>query len=308
MSFAGLQEIARIASIQGKEFWQVIEENEALLLAESREAVFEKMRGMYRAMKDADAAYDPALRSPGRMSGGDGEKLRVFREKGDTLCGDFLSEVMEKAVKMGESNACMRRIVAAPTAGSCGVLPAVLLTYATEKAVPEDRIVKALFVAAGIGQILAQNASISGAEGGCQAEIGSASAMAAGAVAYLEGGDIPMILSATAFALKNMLGLVCDPVAGLVEVPCIKRNVAGAVNAITSAQMALAGVQSVIPVDEVIDSMYRIGKMMPGALRETGEGGLAATPTAIEIFARIRKSAEFSCADSESPATEMSPS
>ena len=213
----------------------------------------------------------------------DGAMLEQFRKQENRLIGDFLTEVMEKAVKMAESNACMKRIVAAPTAGSCGVIPAVLLTYEKQKETGEERMTEALFVAAGIGEVIAASASISGAEGGCQAEIGSASAMAAGAVTYLEGGNTEEILHAAALALKNMLGLTCDPVAGLVEVPCIKRNVSGAVNAVVSSQMALAGIRSVIPPDEVIDSMRRIGKLLPGCLRETSQDGLAATPTAQKI-------------------------
>ncbi len=187
---------------------------------------------------------------------------------------------MEKALKMGESNACMKRIVAAPTAGSCGVIPAVLLSYEKCFGVTEDECVKALLIAAGIGAVIAENASIAGAAGGCQAEIGSASAMAAAGLAYMQGADSEGCANALALALKSMLGLTCDPVCGLVEVPCIKRNVSGAVNAITAAQMTMAGIKSVIPADEVIDSMRRIGNDMPVCLKETGEGGLAITPTA----------------------------
>jgi L-serine dehydratase len=221
------------------------------------------------------------------MAGGDGAKLEAFRTKENRLVGDFLTSVMEKAVKMGESNACMKRIVAAPTAGSCGVIPAVLLSYEEYKEVSEDKMVEALFVAAGIGEVLAASASISGAEGGCQAEIGSASAMAAGAITYLEGGDNEAIVHASALALKNMLGLTCDPVGGLVEVPCIKRNVSGAVNAVVSSQMTMAGIRSAIVPDEVIDSMRRIGKLLPPCLKETSQEGLAITPSAQKITQKL---------------------
>ena len=182
----------------------------------------------------------------------------------------------------------MKRIVAAPTAGSCGIIPAVFIAYEQYYKVNEDSIIKALFTASGIGEIVAENASISGAQGGCQAEIGTAAAMAAGGVAYLEGGNGECIANAAALALKNMLGLVCDPVAGLVEVPCIKRNAIGAVNAITAAQMALAGIKSVIPADEVIDAMFQIGCSLPACLRETSQAGLAATPTALKIEKKLR--------------------
>jgi len=232
-------------------------------------------------MRMADADYEGNLRSASGMAGGDGAKLEAFRHKENKLVGDYLAAVMEKAVKMGESNACMKRIVAAPTAGSCGVIPAVLLSYEEHRSITEDRMTEALFVAAGIGEAIAASASISGAEGGCQAEIGSASAMAAGAVTYLEGGDGEAIAHAAALALKNMLGLTCDPVGGLVEVPCIKRNVSGAVNAVISSQMVMAGIRSAILPDEVIDSMRRIGKLMPACLKETSQEGLAVTPSAL---------------------------
>lgn len=288
MSFEKLQEILDCTQERHIPFWKVILEDDCTERSVSEEESFETMRHMYRAMKEADTAYDAELRSASGMAGGDGAKLEQFRRQGNHLVGDYLSEVMEKAVKMAESNACMRRIVAAPTAGSCGVIPAVLLTYQKQKGTEENRMVEALFVAAGIGDVIAASASIAGAEGGCQAEIGSASAMAAGAVAYLENGGEEDIVHAAALALKNMLGLTCDPVAGLVEVPCIKRNVSGAVNAVTSSQMALAGVRSVIPPDEVIDSMRRIGRLLPACLRETSQEGLATTPTGQQVAKRMR--------------------
>lgn len=288
MSFAYLKEITDRVKESKKPFWQVVMEDDMQERNVSGEESFETMRGMYLAMKQADASYDPLLRSASGLAGGDGKKLEEFRKNPNRLIGDFLTEVMEKAVKMGESNACMKRIVAAPTAGSCGVIPAVLLTYGEQKDVSEEQLVRALFVAAGIGEVLAESASIAGAEGGCQAEIGSASAMAAGAVTFLEGGDEEDIVHGAALALKNMLGLTCDPVAGLVEVPCIKRNVAGAVNAVTSSQMVLAGIRSAIPPDEVVDSMRRIGRQLPPCLKETGQEGLATTPTGAQVAERLR--------------------
>ena len=283
MGFHKLQEIADWVQQKNLPFWKVVMQDDQQERNVSEEESFGMMRSMYQAMREADQSYSPELRSASGMAGGDGARLEQFRRQENRLIGDFLTEVMEKAVKMAESNACMKRIVAAPTAGSCGVIPAVLLTYEKQKEAGEDRMTEALFVAAGIGEVIAASASISGAEGGCQAEIGSASAMAAGAVTYLEGGNTEEILHAAALALKNMLGLTCDPVAGLVEVPCIKRNVSGAVNAVVSSQMALAGIRSVIPPDEVIDSMRRIGKLLPGCLRETSQDGLATTPTAQKI-------------------------
>lgn len=283
MSFKLLKEIVLEAEEKKKELWEVILEDSMRESGEIREVVFDKMKAMYLAMKEADLHYDAKERSNSGLAGGDGEKLKNFRNHPNKLIGDFLTKVMEKAVKMGESNACMKRIVAAPTAGSCGVIPAVLLSYEEERKVPLDKMVQALFVAGGIGSVIAESASISGAEGGCQAEIGSASAMAAGAICYLEGGSNETVLEAVAMALKNMLGLTCDPVGGLVEVPCIKRNVSGAVNAIVSSQMAIAGIQSRIPADEVIDSMRRIGNLMHPSLKETGKEGLAVTATALKL-------------------------
>ena len=227
-----------------------------------------QMRAMYEAMKQADAGYEAKWVSASGLAGTD---------------GDLIGLVMEKAVKMGESNACMKRIVAAPTAGSCGVLPAVLLSLEEMEHYPTEQLVEALYVAAGIGGVIADRAFIAGAAGGCQAEIGSASAMAAGAVTWLRGGDAVQIIHAAALALKSLLGLACDPVAGLVEVPCIKRNVIGAVNALTASDLAMAGILSRIPPDEVIDAMRNIGRSMPSCLKETGEGGLAVTPTGMQI-------------------------
>lgn len=287
MSFTSLHAILEASKAGNIPFWEAVLLDDMKERAVERETSFETMRGMYQAMRMADKDYDASLRSASGLAGGDGAKLEAFRTAPNRLVGDFLTSVMEKAVKMGESNACMKRIVAAPTAGSCGVIPAVLLSYEEYKQVPEDRMVEALFVAAGIGEVLAASASISGAEGGCQAEIGSASAMAAGAVTYLEGGANEAIVHASALALKNMLGLTCDPVAGLVEVPCIKRNVSGAVNAVVSSQMTMAGIRSAIVPDEVIDSMRRIGKLLPPCLKETSQEGLAITPSAQKIAQKL---------------------
>lgn len=282
MSFSKMSEIIEASQTKNLPLWKVILEDDVQERKVTEKESFSRMEKMLDAMLEADKKYDPNLRSQSGLSGGDGARLEAFRKKENRLIGTFLAMVMEKAVKMAESNACMGRIVAAPTAGSCGVIPAVLLTYLEEKNVEKTRVVEALFVAAGIGQVIAETASISGAEGGCQAEIGSASSMAAGALTYIENGDNEQIANASALAMKNMLGLTCDPVAGLVEVPCIKRNVSGAVNAIISCQMSMAGIKSAIPVDEVFETMGRIGKLIPACLRETSLEGLAATPSALK--------------------------
>lgn len=289
MSFAKIEEIITQSEISNLPFWKVVMQDDIRERNVSEKESFTRMEQMLDAMIQADKSYSPELRSQSGLSGGDGAKLEAFRKQENRLIGTFLTMVMEKAVKMGESNACMKRIVAAPTAGSCGVIPAVLLTYLDEKQPAKHNVIEALYVAAGIGQVIATIASISGAEGGCQAEIGSASSMAAGAITYLEGGSNRQIATAAALAMKNMLGLTCDPVAGLVEVPCIKRNVAGAVNAITASQMAMAGIESAIPVDEVFESMERIGSLIPACLRETSQEGLAVTPTAQKIVKKISK-------------------
>lgn len=278
-----LQELQDLAVQQKKEIWQIVQQEDMDASERTSEQSYEKMHQMYEAMKYADTSYNGNLRSASGRAGGDGEKLHEYNASGKNICGAFISLVMEKAIKMGESNACMRRIVAAPTAGSCGVLPAVLLSYEEQFATTEEQMVQALYVAAGIGKVIAENAFIAGAAGGCQAEIGSAAAMSAGALAFLQGADPQTVMHAAALSLKNMLGLACDPVGGLVEVPCIKRNSYGAVNAVTSAQLALAGIRSAITPDDVIDSMRRIGNQMPTCLKETSEGGLATSASA-EVY------------------------
>ncbi|MCI6203961.1 MAG: L-serine ammonia-lyase, iron-sulfur-dependent, subunit alpha [Lachnospiraceae bacterium] len=278
-----LQELQELAVHQKKEIWQIVQQEDMDASERTQEQSYEKMHQMYEAMKYADASYNGNLRSASGRAGGDGEKLHQYNASGKNICGAFIGLVMEKAIKMGESNACMRRIVAAPTAGSCGVLPAVLLSFEEQFSATEEQMVQALYVAAGIGKVIAENAFIAGAAGGCQAEIGSAAAMSAGALAYLQGADPQTVMHAAALSLKNMLGLACDPVGGLVEVPCIKRNSYGAVNAVTSAQLALAGIRSAITPDDVIDSMRRIGNQMPTCLKETSEGGLATSASA-EVY------------------------
>lgn len=288
MGYRSLAEIASYGQEKGLSFWEIIVMGDMRERDVTMQESMEKMRAMYEAMKKADAGYEGKLRSSSRLVGGDGEKVQEYFSKRNSLCGEFIGKAIERAIKMGESNACMKRIVAAPTAGSCGVLPAVLLTMEEMLSFSQEQMIQALYVAAGIGEVIAYRAFIAGAQGGCQAEIGSASAMAAGAAAYLKGAEHEGIIHAAALALKNLLGLACDPVAGLVEVPCVKRNVLGAVNALTSADLVLAGIRSAIPPDEVIDAMRAIGLSMSSAIRETGEGGLAATPTGVEIAKRLK--------------------
>lgn len=287
--YSSLSDICNKCKTEGIPFWKAIQDEDSKEQNLSSEEHFEIMRNFYNTMKKSDEKYDAKLRSHSGLVGGEAAKINKRRLKGELICGDFCGLVMEKALKISESNACMKRIVAAPTAGSCGVVPATLLSYQEKNEAPDDKMVEALYVSAGIGGVIAQRATLSGAEGGCQAEIGSASAMAAGALCYLMGGDVDSICNASALALKGLLGLACDPVAGLVEVPCVKRNVIGSINAVTSADMAIAGISSKIPPDEVIDAMKNIGRGMSPTIRETGMGGLAATPTGKEISESIQE-------------------
>ncbi|MBC3900399.1 L-serine ammonia-lyase, iron-sulfur-dependent, subunit alpha [Acetobacterium malicum] len=281
ISYDSIQELVDKAKKKGKFISELILEDQAMQMEQSQEELFELMRASLQVMAEAAAKGLTAVsKSASGLSGGDANKMRQSVDAGRSLSGKVLSETLAKALAIAEVNACMGRIVAAPTAGSCGIIPAVLLTLKEENDLPEERVVMSLFTAAGLGMVIAKKASISGAEGGCQAECGSAAAMAAAAAVELMGGTPQMSAHACAMALKSVLGLVCDPVAGLVEVPCVKRNASGAANALIAAEMALAGIESTIPVDEVIGAMKAIGDAMPKSLKETAEGGLADTPTA----------------------------
>ena len=278
IEFTSIQQMLEETSSSGLPLWDAIRQADCQRQGISPQQSWDKMAAMLQAMEDADRSYQETDRSHSGLSGGDGGKMARYIRAGKPLCGPFLSEVMAGALRMGECNACMKRIVAAPTAGDCGVLPAVLLPYARQFQAEADRLVEALYVASGFGMVIAARASISGAEGGCQAEIGSAAAMAAPALVHLQGGTPEQMANACAMAVKNLLGLVCDPVGGLVEVPCVKRNVIGAMDALSAAQMALAGIESRVPPDQVLDAMREVGQSLPHTLRETGKGGLAATP------------------------------
>ena len=278
MALDSMAEIFEKAEAGGKPFWQVVLDTDREERQVTAEASLEKMRATWRAMLESVETYQGDRRSVSGLVGGDGARMRAYAETGETLCGPYLREVIATALCVGESNACMRKIVAAPTAGACGVLPAVLVPLYQEGRAGEEEIVEALYVSAGIGAVIGYRASIAGASGGCQAEIGTASAMAAGALTALWGGNVRQIGHAVAMALKNLMGLICDPIAGLVEVPCVKRNVIGAVNAVSCADMALAGIGSRVPVDVVIDCMGEVGSRLPVEFRETALGGLAATP------------------------------
>lgn len=295
MALDSMQEIFDKAQAGEKPFWKVVLDTDVEERQVTAEASFEKMRIAWRAMLESVDNYRSDSRSVSGLVGGDAQKMWDYGAEQESLCGEYMQQVIATALCVGESNACMRRIVAAPTAGACGVLPAVLVPLFRRGMVDEEAIVRALYVAAGIGAVIGYRACIAGASGGCQAEIGTASAMAAGALVDLRGGTPDQIGQAVAMALKNLLGLVCDPVAGLVEVPCVKRNVIGAVNAVSSADMALAGIQSRVPVDQVIDCMGEVGRRLPVEFRETALGGLAATPFGQSVKASMEKKRKCPC-------------
>ena len=292
MALDSMKEIFERSARENIPFWEIVLQYDMEERQVSRQASMAKMLSTWQASQDAADSYTGTQRSVRGLVGGDGLKMRLYARRGESIGGEFMDEVIVQAISMAESNACMRRIVAAPTAGSCGVVPAVLLPLCEREHYTQHELLEALYVASGIGAVIAYRASISGAAGGCQAEIGTASAMAAGALVSLRGGTNEQIGHAVAMALKNLMGLVCDPVAGLVEVPCVKRNVIGAVNAISAADMALAGIESRIPVDEVIDAMGEVGRRMPVEFRETALGGLAATPTGKAVKERMPHGAQ----------------
>ena len=260
-------------------------ERSAAQLETDKAAVLEKTESMLQVMEEAVAYGMTGVKSNSGLTGGSAKKLKEYitaaagKEKQDLL-GPVAGTAVMYALAAAEANAAMGRIVAAPTAGASGILPGVLLSLKENCGVPRKKLVEALLVAGVIGEVIANRASIAGATGGCQAECGSGAAMAAGAVVYIFGGDGNQIGDAVSIVFKNMLGLVCDPVAGLVEVPCIKRNAGSVTQCLLAAELALAGVGSFIPADEAIDAMDKVGRALPRSLRETAEGGLAVTPTA----------------------------
>lgn len=254
----------------------------------TREEVMHKMRQNLKVMVSAaNEGMEKEVYSVSGLIGGDGHKLYNYAKSGKTLTGTATTMAMAMAISSSEVNASMGKIVACPTAGSCGILPAVILSAGRELNLDEEGMLKGLFAAAAVGTIIGLNATLSGAEGGCQAECGSASAMGAAAVVEMMGGTPKMSLDAAAIIIKNVLGLVCDPVAGLVEIPCAKRNAQGAVTALCTADMVMAGVSSKIPFDDTVSAMYKVGKCLPPALRETALGGVATTKAGLRLKEQV---------------------
>lgn len=269
--------ISDIVLMQEKQLTEVGE-------ADIRKRLSESLNVMRASAK---SAVENPMKTVGSMIEGDAKRMDEHTKSGNTLCGEIINAAMTRALSCSEVNASMGRICAAPTAGSCGIVPAVLLTCEERYNLDEKQMSDALLTASGIGVIIATNATVAGAEGGCQAECGAAAAMAAAAAVQIMGGTPQQCLNAAAIALKNVMGLVCDPIAGLVESPCAKRNASGAVNAMISADMTMAGIVSAVPFDETVDAMYRVGRMLPMQLRETALGGVAAQPSAKLIEHRV---------------------
>lgn len=286
--YRNFAELESVCAAQKIPLWQGILENEKKLTDAAEEEIFAGLDAHYAVMLSSAtrALETPLPTALGLITGITAPQYRYAQREG-SLCGNRINRAMAYALSSSEANAAMGKICAAPTAGACGILPAVLLTLAEDFSLPPERIREGLLLASGIGAIIMHNATVSGAEGGCQAECGVAAAMAAGAAVELMGGGSTEILHAISFSLMNCMGLVCDPVAGLVQIPCAQRNASQTVNALLSADLALAGMPCILSADEVVEAMYRVGKQLPMQLRETALGGVAASPTAKELFHRL---------------------
>lgn len=288
LKYDSIEELVQAALDAGTLISEVILKDQAEALESTELELYEKMELNYEVMKESILdGQGKDQRSMSGLTGGEGFIMKDYAKKGGGICGTFLSGAISRALAVAGCNASMGRIVAAPTAGSCGILPGCLVSLEEEKGIEPKKLIMSMFTAGAFGMVIAQRASIAGAQGGCQAECGSAAGMAAAALTEVMGGTQKQCADACAIALSSQLGLVCDPVAGLVEIPCIKRNVSGLMIAMSSADMALAGITSEIPVDECIDSMREVGDEMPSSLKETAGGGLAATPTGIKLREKI---------------------
>ncbi|MCT3203126.1 L-serine ammonia-lyase, iron-sulfur-dependent, subunit alpha [Limosilactobacillus reuteri] len=287
--YQSVKDLVRTAEIQQKALSELVIEAECHESGSNRKEVWQRMRSNLLTMRAAIKRGENELgvRSKTGLTGGEAIKLKKYRAKGKTLSGDVMMAAVENAIATNEVNAAMGVICATPTAGSSGTLPGALFMLEQRLGLSEDQMIRFLFTAGGLGLIIANHAGIAGATGGCQEEVGSASAMAAAAAVEAAGGSPEQSSQALAIALSNLLGLVCDPIAGLVEIPCVKRNAIGAGNALIAADMALAGCTSMIPADECISALDKVGRSMSVDLRETGLGGLAGTPTGQAIKTKI---------------------
>ena len=289
LKYQSIQELVSAAEERGLKISELVLLDQAEAMEQTPDEIYERMRRSFEVMRESVAeGQKKDQRSMSGLTGGEGYRMKEYAEqrKGG-LCGDFLSRAIARALAVAGCNASMGRIVAAPTAGSCGILPGCLVSLYEDRGMAEKDIVMSIFTAGAFGMVIAANSSIAGAQGGCQAECGSAAGMAAASLVELMGGTPSQCADACAIAIANQLGLVCDPVAGLVEIPCIKRNVSGLMIAFSSADLALAGVGPKIPVDECIDAMREVGNALPNALKETAGGGLAASPTGLKLREKV---------------------
>jgi len=286
--YHNLKELLRQAEDHEVLLSEIILQNEIEQFQTSREVIYEKLEERYEVMKRAAVkALGEPLKTAGNLISGIAKQQNDYTAKGTTLCGEFLNSAMAMALSGSEVNASMGRICAAPTAGACGIVPAVLMSIERAKKCSKEEMLNAVLTSSGIGTIMMKNATVAGAEGGCQAECGVAAAMAAAAGVELCGGTPRQSVWAAVLALVNCMGLVCDPIAGLVQVPCAQRNASQTVNALTCIDLAMAGMTLPVTPDEVVESMYKVGRMLPPQLRETAQGGLAATQSAQEIRKKI---------------------
>lgn len=278
--YQNIAELLQVASERQEPLWRIILLQEMELTQKTEVEIFDQLANRYQIMVESSTRCISRQKEP-KESFIDGFSYAQYQySKEDTLCGRRLNEIMAMALSCSEVNATMGKICAAPTAGSCGILPASIFGIAKEYNLPLQQVLEGLLTASGIGAIITRNATVSGAEGGCQAECGAAAAMAAAALVQLRGGSNEAMVHACALALIHVMGLICDPVAGMVQVPCAMRNASGAMNALVSADLALAGIRSLIPPDEVIEAMYQVGKKMPKEMKETSLGGIAAAKSA----------------------------
>ena len=289
LKYQSIQELVSAAEERGLKISELVLQDQAEAMEKPAEELYERMRKSFEVMRESVVTgQKKELRSMSGLTGGEGYLMKQYAEsRNGGLCGDFLSRAIARALAVAGCNASMGRIVAAPTAGSCGILPGCLVSLYEDRGLPEKDIVMSIFTAGAFGMVIAANSSIAGALGGCQAECGSAAGMAAASLVELMGGTPSQCADACAIAIANQLGLVCDPVAGLVELPCIKRNVSGLMIAFSSADLALAGVGPKIPVDECVDAMREVGNALPNTLKETAGGGLATTPTGLKLRKQV---------------------
>jgi L-serine dehydratase len=282
------KELLKLCKEQNKKIYEIVILKECSSSNISGEELKNEMKKILNIMiSSSSSGLNKKINSISGLTGGYAKKVEEYKNAGKTICGDTIISAMARALSTSEVNASMGQIVAAPTAGASGILPGAIITVKEKFNLKEEDMINGLFTAAGIGEIIAKNATISGAYGGCQAECGTASAMAGAGIVEMLGGTPQQCLNAASFSLINVMGLVCDPIAGLVEFPCIIRNVSGVINALLSADLSLSGVDCIVPFDEVVDAMYKVGRELPTSLKETALGGLAATPTGEELKRRL---------------------